>query len=436
MRAAELPSLRHLRMFEAVARLESLSRAAVEVNRSQPAVTQALANLEELLGVAVFERRHSGSYLTEPGRILLLRTQRLVAQFTDALLAPLVGMPLVEGTRLRPTLCKITSNHVRGLIGTAEGGAIDRAARQIGVSPASLIRTLRDLEQILARRITHHTAHGVALTPTGIELARRFKLAMREIEYACEEIDAARGGALTTVSIGAIPQSATSVLAAAIEDFLGRKPGAQVKVSDGPYDALLNDLRTGQIDFLFGVLRRPAWATDVEEEALFTDPYVIVVRKDHPLKRSRSIRLDDFAGYDWILPRPGTPRRVAFEHLFDGARRKPASSVETSALDVQVTLIAASDRMTLMSRQEARRAETGGLVSALDFRPQVARGCDGVTMRSGWHPTAGNLLFLQILREQARAISETAVLRRPAARARGARRSSPEPLVPQPLVVA
>ena len=49
-----LPSLRHLRMFEAVARLESLSRAAAEVNRSQPAVTQALANLEKTFGATLW----------------------------------------------------------------------------------------------------------------------------------------------------------------------------------------------------------------------------------------------------------------------------------------------------------------------------------------------------------------------------------------------
>ena len=91
---AELPSLRHLRMFEAVARLESVSRAALEVNRSQPAVTQALAKLERTLGVHLIERRHSGSYLTDFGRIVLLRTQRLFALIELALTQPLVGAPV------------------------------------------------------------------------------------------------------------------------------------------------------------------------------------------------------------------------------------------------------------------------------------------------------------------------------------------------------
>jgi hypothetical protein len=43
----DLPSLRHLRAFEAAARLESVSGAAREVNLSQPALTQSLINAVE-----------------------------------------------------------------------------------------------------------------------------------------------------------------------------------------------------------------------------------------------------------------------------------------------------------------------------------------------------------------------------------------------------
>ena len=55
-----------------------------------------------------------------------------------------------------------------------------------------------------------------------------------------------------------------------------------MQVVDGHYEALLEDLRAGKLDFLFGVLRRPAWAQDVSEEALFKSPYVVVARDGHP----------------------------------------------------------------------------------------------------------------------------------------------------------
>ena len=47
MMAREIPSLRQLRAFEAVARLESISAAAREIHLSQPGVSQAIHALEE-----------------------------------------------------------------------------------------------------------------------------------------------------------------------------------------------------------------------------------------------------------------------------------------------------------------------------------------------------------------------------------------------------
>jgi LysR family transcriptional regulator of gallate degradation len=421
MIAADLPSLRHLRMFEAVARLESLSRAAAEVNRSQPAVTQALGNLEKALGATLLERRHSGSYLTQCGSILYLRTQRLISQIRQALLEPQVGTPFLDKGRLSSLERKITSTHVRSLVAMAEGSSIETAARAIDVTPRSLCRSVRDLERLLGRPLTHHTAHGLATTLAGAELARRLKLAMREIEHARDEIGTVCGQAETRISIGAIPQCSMYILSAAVDDLLRQYPSSQVMIADGPYDTLLNDLRTGRIDFLFGILRRPDWVRDVHQEPLFSDPYSIIVRDGHPLTRKRGLRLEDLAIYDWILPRPGSPRRRAFEWMFSAMPQPPTSRVETSAFDVQVSLIAASDRMTLMSTQEARRASAGGSIVILPFEPEVARMLDGVTTRADWHPTSVQLRFLELLRQHAGKMSTQAAPPRRAGRKLSAR---------------
>ena len=60
--SSDLPNLRHLRVFRAVARVGSISGASREARLSQPAVTQGIAKLEALLETALFERRQSGCY--------------------------------------------------------------------------------------------------------------------------------------------------------------------------------------------------------------------------------------------------------------------------------------------------------------------------------------------------------------------------------------
>src|SRR5262245_14051888 len=62
-----LPPLSALRVFEAVARLDSLKDAAEELRLTPSAVSHQLRNLEEHLGVSLLRRRSRGVELTEAG---------------------------------------------------------------------------------------------------------------------------------------------------------------------------------------------------------------------------------------------------------------------------------------------------------------------------------------------------------------------------------
>jgi len=63
--------LRHLQLLVAVADEGNLRRAAADVGLSQPAATQALAELEELLEMPLFERHAKGMRLTAAGHAVI-----------------------------------------------------------------------------------------------------------------------------------------------------------------------------------------------------------------------------------------------------------------------------------------------------------------------------------------------------------------------------
>ena len=65
-----LPALRLFAVFEAVIRTGSPSRAAEELNVSQPAISQALKTLEAHIGAVLFDRSTRPPTLTEAGRVL------------------------------------------------------------------------------------------------------------------------------------------------------------------------------------------------------------------------------------------------------------------------------------------------------------------------------------------------------------------------------
>ena len=61
-------------------------------------------------------------------------------------------------------------------------------------------------------------------------------------------------------------------------------------------------------------------------------------------------------------------------------------------------LLAASDRLSLMTRREMQVDAGGGSLAVLDFDPDVSRSFDGIAMRSDWVPTRMQSHFIDILR--------------------------------------
>ncbi|MDH4391847.1 MAG: LysR family transcriptional regulator [Aquabacterium sp.] len=65
-------TLRHLRIFEAVARHGSISRAAADLHLTQPAVSMQMKQLEEQIGLPLVEQIGRRMCLTEAGQLLRL----------------------------------------------------------------------------------------------------------------------------------------------------------------------------------------------------------------------------------------------------------------------------------------------------------------------------------------------------------------------------
>ncbi|TCS38987.1 LysR substrate-binding domain-containing protein [Reinekea marinisedimentorum] len=72
-------SLRQLRLFEAIARLGQLTRAADEQAISQSAASQALRELESNIGYALFHRVGRELVITDSGRDALLKIHQILA---------------------------------------------------------------------------------------------------------------------------------------------------------------------------------------------------------------------------------------------------------------------------------------------------------------------------------------------------------------------
>lgn len=394
-RAAAI-SLRQLRLFVAIGDLKSVRRASEECGLSQPAVTQALAKLEEQVGVTLVNRRADGSYLNELGTIFHARVRRFLDQTERAL----IDAGSVASPRAAEAIAnRLTRSQLRMLVGVSEAGSFERASEALGISISSLHRAARDLESNMRVSLFYRTAVGMIVGPVGVTFGRRIKLALQEVEWAIEEVEGALGRSSRQTVIGAMPFGGSLLLSSVLDEFLAAHPRADIHIINDSAPKLMKSLGNGDVDLVIGLLPERI-DDDITAVPLAPTPYSIVARRGHPLLARSKVRHDDLVACDWVIGTEGSGRRACFDRLFvDGAT--PPARISTCAQTVLQHLLKSSDRLALMTEYEIEHGDDD--LRPVPFDPIAPVPSIGIMMRTNWLPTRLHGDFVDIVRRRVRA---------------------------------
>lgn len=397
----DLPSLWQLRVFEAVARHESVTQAANEIARSQPAVTACLAELEQMLGVALFDRTSTGTYLGAAGIAALVRTRRIL-QLAEAAVAQLSSSRTVGPLALA---CSITRAQVRCLLAMEGCGSFRAAARRLGITEASLQRAARTMEHALGAELYRRTATGVHPSALGRTFARQFRTVAQQIQALVITLNNYEAPKERRVVIGVLMLDPSILIVNAINELSQHYPDARVVVVNETYEALLNKLLRDEVDFILGLLKQPDAVFDFIEQPLYRECYCVVARRDHPLMRQGVVTVNSLRGYRWILPPKGSPRREAYEHLFSEGTPPPAT-IETYSLSTIRLTLSDTDMLTVLSWTEVLSERRFGLLGTLPVELTWDSPIVGITQKREWSPNDVQRTFLNALRRNAEAIAQ------------------------------
>ena len=394
-------NIRHLRAFCEVARCHSISLASQRVHISQPAISQALTKLENQLAAELFKRRNTGMHLTVAGEAFFQRSE---AALTFLEQGSLLALRHVKGQKSKETadfVRNITTAQLRSLLALSAKSNFSLAARAISISQPALHRTARDLEKVTGLELYKTATQGIELTPAAEILARFANLAFAELGQGLSEIAELLGRDRGTLVIGALPLARSFLLPNTISELLEQIPDVNVSVVDGRYDDLLHGLRYGELDMMIGALRDPLPVDDIRQEALFSDPLVVVADVAHPLlKRSGELPLSELSSYPWIVPRTGTPTRSYFQKLFaDAAVEEPRRLIETSSMALARGLIIGSERLAIMSAQQVHFEINQKLFAKLNVDTAATSRDIGLTLRVNWRPTKAQALLIELLKK-------------------------------------
>lgn len=384
-------STRSLRAVLAVADQGSTAAAARALHGSQSSVARAVAQLEQALGLALFDRSARGMQPSAAGQLLLQRVRAAWAQLQRADTGP-----WRPGHRRSRLATQATRRQLDVLLALAEAGSERSAARRLGISQPGLHQALTQLEHLCGEALFDRLATGVRPTAMGAWAVQAVKLSDAQLRAADEEHAHRQGRYQGRLVVGTLPYSAALVVPHALQQLQQAWPGSQATVVDGTYATLVAQLQAADLDILVGALR-PQSPAGLQQVRLFDDPLVVVARAGHPLLQRRRLQLRDTLGAPWVLPLAGAPARLALDQAFAHAGLATPTGFEVNSPTVMQAMLLAGDSLALMSERQLVHELGAGLLQVLPVPVAHPARPIGYTVRQGFEPPPLLAAFIRAL---------------------------------------
>src|SRR5262245_38571310 len=169
---------------------------------------------------------------------------------------------------------------------------------------------IRQLENEIGARVFVRAPRHVILTEAGEHLLRRARQILREHDAAIDEIAELAGAERGRLRIGsASAMVLTDELPTILKELRKQHPRADIAVTSGTSEALVEQILAGELDIAFVSL--PVDARGIQTERLSEDQLVAIASPRHKLAKQKTISAYTLAGERLILgERGGNTRRL------------------------------------------------------------------------------------------------------------------------------
>jgi DNA-binding transcriptional LysR family regulator len=178
-------------------------------------------------------------------------------------------------------------------------GRVSRVAQVLGMSQPAVSSALGRLRQALGDELFLRTQQGMEPTPYALQLAEPVALALEGLHQALqvrasfEPASSTRSFRLAMTDVGEM-----YFLPVLIDAMAQQAPGVTFEVLSVTHVSLKEDMGSGRIDLALGLL--PQLQAGFFQQALFRQPYVCLMRAQHPLAASPDLSLQDFAAAEHV----------------------------------------------------------------------------------------------------------------------------------------
>jgi molybdate transport repressor ModE-like protein len=178
----------------------------------------------------------------------------------------------------------IEFRHLAALEAIASEGSFSAAAHALGYSQSAVSGQIATLERLVGLRLVARIrgSRRVTLTPEGERLVDHAHAINARLHAAREDLAALAATGPGSVRIGTFQSVSQTLLPRVVRDLTSSSPPVAATLrEDTSMDDLLTMLESGELDVAFVLL--PVANEQIETIEVLRDPWLLVVRTDHPL---------------------------------------------------------------------------------------------------------------------------------------------------------
>src|SRR5579863_5126526 len=151
-----------------------------------------------------------------------------------------------------------------------------------------------------------------------------------------------------------------------------------------------------------GIVTLPQTANNMEVISVFRDEVQVVVPKNHPLAKKKSVTMEEVALYPLILPKTGHTR-VVFDRLLRPFRDRLQISMELASVETIKKFVGAGLGISLISRTYGQPEVVAGVLKLIPLEDQKIYRELGLVYRRDRYLSLPAKVFINVVRESTQA---------------------------------
>lgn len=215
------------------------------------------------------------------------------------------------------------------------------AAARLHISQPTLTQTLQRLERFVGAPLLERTTRRSRLTEAGQTLAQGASLLLADADALGQEVRHVAAGRRRQLRVGAVNPALRRMVPNVLHDLHERFPDVRISLHPMQSHQQLRALRESRIDI--AIVRTQESIPGFASETLMHEPLFAVLPVDHPLAASRTVRLSQLNGLDFVMaPRNRNPE--FFDELISLYSRfdcSPSTITEADNMHAQLALVGA-----------------------------------------------------------------------------------------------